>query len=311
MLTDRPVEPLQSNAFSSSIDLLDLKDPDQDLLKKERKSVRVEDEVEEEEARSAPLRKHPSELNPPQQALVTATDTSSAAAPVRVEKNSLPPDPMGDRFRHPGHRYPQLCQVGLGHIWIGPKHLDFLPELVEACCRHLKKVEKPHQYGDGLNYLNNRIRSADWAAIELRLQEMEQHLEPKQVPINPAPTFESSNDEAFDPNSPEAIASRQRIKEMLAAQGLARESKPSSPPAATRSSSVMSSLSADFVLDPPDESAAIDLSDVQAEIQVHLNRLGWSEETQDVFLYENYRVTNRHKLQDSDLAHFLVTLRAM
>jgi hypothetical protein len=131
----------------------------------------------------------PASITPPVESQVPVNSTlveaeqvaedhfSAAAAQPNFSKIEKPRDHFAERCQYPGHKYPQLVPLGLGHIWVGPGWSDFLPELVEACCRHLKKCDRPHEYGDGQNCLSNYIRQERWDLIELRLKEMEQHLE--------------------------------------------------------------------------------------------------------------------------------------
>nr|WP_290224009.1 hypothetical protein [Trichocoleus desertorum] len=102
---------------------------------------------------------------------------SAAALSPNFSKIEKPRDHFAERCQHPGHKYPQLIPLGLGHVWVGPGWTDFLPELVEACCRHLKKLNHSHEYGDGQRWITKRIQGALWGEIELMLQEMHQHLE--------------------------------------------------------------------------------------------------------------------------------------
>ena len=50
---------------------------------------------------------------------------------------------------------------------IGTGYLDFDPIVVEVAVLHLKKHELACEVGDGKRFISNRIKQADWAAIEL------------------------------------------------------------------------------------------------------------------------------------------------
>jgi hypothetical protein len=140
--------------------------------------------------------KHPS---PDQASKRSAQTTSSAAAPLAVENQNHPTIKTEVRFATKGHKYPTLCIAGLGHVWVGPGWTDFLPELIEACSRYLRSIEKPCERGNGINYLKNLIRSEDWAAIELRLESMDEYLIKRQKnqstvnhPVKPPEGFEGN-----------------------------------------------------------------------------------------------------------------------
>ena len=50
---------------------------------------------------------------------------------------------------------------------VGTGYLDFDPIVVEVAVLHLKKHELACEVGDGKRFISNRIKQADWAAIEL------------------------------------------------------------------------------------------------------------------------------------------------
>ncbi|MEM9118480.1 MAG: hypothetical protein AAGD09_11425 [Cyanobacteria bacterium P01_F01_bin.56] len=81
-------------------------------------------------------------------------------------------DPTSLRFSTgSNHRYPALVAAGLGHLWVGPSFNDFAPGLVEACRKHLKTHSLPAQRGHALDYIRNRIKEADFGALEQRWEE--------------------------------------------------------------------------------------------------------------------------------------------
>lgn len=75
------------------------------------------------------------------------------------------------RFRYPGHLYPQLCQEGLGHIWVGPKRNDFAAPIVLAVRKHLEKHDLPSGRGDAINCIRNKILVGDYGWLEQRDEE--------------------------------------------------------------------------------------------------------------------------------------------
>ncbi|MBL1176925.1 hypothetical protein [Pantanalinema sp. GBBB05] len=85
-----------------------------------------------------------------------------------------------------GNLHPELVQAGLGEIWHGPGWNDFDPEIVKACCRHLKKINFPHEYGNGLTYVNNCIYKAKWGELEQRRNEMHKFQAEQQHEQTPA-----------------------------------------------------------------------------------------------------------------------------
>jgi len=70
------------------------------------------------------------------------------------------------RFANP-HKYPALIEAGHGDIMVGMGYLDFDPIVIEVAVLHLKKHELACAVGDGKRFISNRIKQADWAAIEL------------------------------------------------------------------------------------------------------------------------------------------------
>lgn len=80
-------------------------------------------------------------------------------------------DPMAARFNNPGHPYPYLCGAGLGHLWVGPRRNDFDPALIKTVQKHLEKFKLPHEPGDAINAIRNRILKGDWGWLEQREDE--------------------------------------------------------------------------------------------------------------------------------------------
>ncbi|MBE9102788.1 hypothetical protein [Vacuolonema iberomarrocanum] len=81
------------------------------------------------------------------------------------------------RFENPGHPYPELICAGLKELWVGPRYSDFDPRLMAAVGRHLGKHKLPKARADQLHWINNRIRGADWTALEIAWEEGKAHVE--------------------------------------------------------------------------------------------------------------------------------------
>ena len=95
-----------------------------------------------------------------------SSETVFAAAPIfQPQKNNATAN-YEKRFASP-HKYPALIEAGHGDIMIGTGYLDFDPIVVEVAVLHLKKHELACEVGDGKRFISNRIKQADWAAIEL------------------------------------------------------------------------------------------------------------------------------------------------
>mgnify|MGYP000364810248 FL=1 len=89
----------------------------------------------------------------------------------QIEALTLLADPMAQRFQQGNHRYPDLVNAGLGHLWVGPSFNDFAPGLIEACRKHLKTHNLPAQRGHACDYIRNRIKEGDFGALEQRWSE--------------------------------------------------------------------------------------------------------------------------------------------
>ena len=97
------------------------------------------------------------------------------ATPIAPQSDSLPTfqpqtsnatERFENQFKNP-QRHLGLIESGHGDIMIGKGLLDFDPTLVEVAILHLKKCKLPFEVLDGKRFILNRIRQADWAAIEL------------------------------------------------------------------------------------------------------------------------------------------------
>jgi hypothetical protein len=89
----------------------------------------------------------------------------------QIEALTVIADPTAMRFQQGNHRYPDLANAGLGHLWVGPSFNDFAPGLIEACRKHLKTHNLPAQRGHACDYIRNRIKEGDFGALEQRWSE--------------------------------------------------------------------------------------------------------------------------------------------
>ena len=104
----------------------------------------------------------------------------------QIDALTLLADPTAQRFATGNHRYPDLVATGLGHLWIGPSFNDFHPGLVEACRKHLKTHSLPAQKGHACDYIRNRIKEADFGALEQRWEERHRP-QPTRTAVAPVP----------------------------------------------------------------------------------------------------------------------------
>ena len=95
--------------------------------------------------------------------------------PIAAQSDSLPnfqpqannaTERFENQFKNPQKHF-GLIESGHGDIMTGTGLLDFHPRLVEVAILHLKKCKLPFDVLDGKRFILNRIRQADWAAIEL------------------------------------------------------------------------------------------------------------------------------------------------
>jgi hypothetical protein len=94
-------------------------------------------------------------------------------------------DPLADRFRAKGHPYPELVRELLQAIWVGPKRNDFAAPIIMAARKHLEKHDLPHERGDAINAIRNRILQRDWGWLEQRQEEGEALSAAASRPIEP------------------------------------------------------------------------------------------------------------------------------
>lgn len=127
-------------------------------------------------------------------------------------------DPMGDRFRAKGHPYPSLVREGLEALWVGPKRNDFAAPLVVGTRKHLQKHNLPHERGDAINAIRNRILQGDWGWLEQRQEEGEALAAAASRPIEPNPVQANAPKlltEMTEEERAEAAAAIQKAKQSL------------------------------------------------------------------------------------------------
>ncbi|MBE9064270.1 helix-turn-helix domain-containing protein [cf. Phormidesmis sp. LEGE 11477] len=71
----------------------------------------------------------------------------------------------------PGHKRPEMAAHGFGRWWVGPGLNDFDEFLIKACQNRKKKLEQPSGTGDAKTFINNMLKSGDWANFSLRCDE--------------------------------------------------------------------------------------------------------------------------------------------
>ena len=75
------------------------------------------------------------------------------------------------RALSPGHRRLEMVAHGCGHWWVGPGLNDFDEHLIQACRNRKRKFQQPDSASDAKTFINNMIRSGDWANFALRCDE--------------------------------------------------------------------------------------------------------------------------------------------
>jgi len=71
----------------------------------------------------------------------------------------------------PGHKRPEMVAHGFGQWWAGPGLNDFDECLIKACQKRKRKFQQPDSVGDAKTFINNMLRSGDWANFSLRCDE--------------------------------------------------------------------------------------------------------------------------------------------
>ncbi|MEO0644674.1 MAG: helix-turn-helix domain-containing protein [Cyanobacteria bacterium J06650_10] len=71
----------------------------------------------------------------------------------------------------PGHRRLEMVAHGFGQWWVGPGLNDFDESLIKACQKRKRKFQQPDSVGDAKTFINNMLKSADWANFSLRCDE--------------------------------------------------------------------------------------------------------------------------------------------
>ena len=71
----------------------------------------------------------------------------------------------------PKHRRLEMVAHGFGRWWVGPGLNDFDEFLIKACQNRKKKLDQPNGIGDAKTFINNLLKSGDWANFSLRCDE--------------------------------------------------------------------------------------------------------------------------------------------
>jgi hypothetical protein len=71
----------------------------------------------------------------------------------------------------PKHRRLEMVAHGFGQWWVGPGLNDFDEFLIKACQNRKKKLDQPNGVGDAKTFINNLLKSGDWANFSLRCDE--------------------------------------------------------------------------------------------------------------------------------------------
>ena len=73
----------------------------------------------------------------------------------------------------PGHKRLDMVAHGFGRWWVGPRLNDFDEHLIKACQQRKRKLQQPDSIGDAKTFINNMLKSGDWANFSLRCDEAE------------------------------------------------------------------------------------------------------------------------------------------
>ncbi|MEO0376615.1 MAG: helix-turn-helix domain-containing protein [Cyanobacteria bacterium P01_A01_bin.17] len=74
----------------------------------------------------------------------------------------------------PRHRRLEMVAHGFGRWWVGPGLNDFDEFLIRACQNRKKKLDQPNSVGDAKTFINNMLKSGDWANFSLRCDEAQE-----------------------------------------------------------------------------------------------------------------------------------------
>ena len=78
------------------------------------------------------------------------------------------------RFIAPGHKRLDMVAHGFGQWWVGPRLNDFDEFLIKACQNRKRKLQQADSIGDAKTFINNMIKSGDWANFALRCDEAQE-----------------------------------------------------------------------------------------------------------------------------------------
>ena len=67
-----------------------------------------------------------------------------------------------------GHKRLEMVAHSCGQWWVGPGLNDFDEHLIQACRNRKRKFQQPDSVSDAKTFINNMIRSGDWANFALR-----------------------------------------------------------------------------------------------------------------------------------------------
>ena len=71
----------------------------------------------------------------------------------------------------PHHKRWDMVAHGFGQWWVGPGLNDFDEFLIKACQKRKRKFQQPDSAGDAKTFINNMLKSEDWANFSLRCDE--------------------------------------------------------------------------------------------------------------------------------------------
>ncbi|MEM8502216.1 MAG: helix-turn-helix domain-containing protein [Cyanobacteria bacterium P01_D01_bin.1] len=115
----------------------------------------------------------------------------------------------------PGHKRWNMVAHGFGQWWVGPKLNDFDEFLIKACQKQKRKFQQPDSVGDAKTFINNMLKSGDWANLSVRCddaRELRDH----------AITMEIATQKPVSVFSPANVLERSKVEQREASVGLAK-----------------------------------------------------------------------------------------
>ena len=147
-------------------------------LKKISKESRKEDPKEESLSLSSRKNMSPEDQSKPSEGIepVQVGTVRYTQPPESIDLSELwleSPEKARRELRAiaPGHRRLEMVAHGCGHWWVGPGLNDFDEHLIQACRNRKRKFQQPDSASDAKTFINNMIRSGDWANFALRCDE--------------------------------------------------------------------------------------------------------------------------------------------